>query len=248
MSDYTNLAHWYPRLPADVLTPKTRIVEWSGAGDLLDLVDGKTPVGFDAFVSELRAAAVAVAPHPKSPVFLRTGHGSGKHEWDLCCNVVDSRKIARHVGALVEWSCCVDMFGLPYLTWVVREFLPLRVAFSVSGYANMPVAREFRCFADDGVVTCVHPYWPARAVENAGPSVPGWFAALVDIGALSDGERLMLARLAARVSRALPETAWSIDFAQHVGGKWFLIDMAAASRSFHWDGCMHAARYAKASA
>lgn len=235
-SDRNNLAYWYPRLPlCRIETPRTKIVTYPFPSRLIDLMDGKKPKGWDRFLLTLTNAARSLGG---TPIFLRTGYGSGKHYWTRCCYVTDLSKLSRHVLNLVEWSNLVDIIGLPTETWVVREFLPLISTFTAEGYGGMPVAREFRCFVVGGRVTCIHPYWPAGAVEDARPDQSDWRQRLNYINALLEPERDALTALSLTVAEAVPGD-WSIDFAQHVDGRWFLIDMAQAQDSFHWPGCEH---------
>jgi hypothetical protein len=74
----------------------------------------------------------------------------------------------QHVYEIAEYSECADMIGIPWDTWVVREFLPTIPIGVCPGYGNMPVCREFRYFIEDGRYVCSHPYWPREALIDGG--------------------------------------------------------------------------------
>jgi hypothetical protein len=125
---------------------------------------------------------------------------------------------------------------------LVREFLQLEAKFEAFG--GLPVNREFRFFSAGLHGICSHPYWPADAIEEYvdEEKYPKWRSDLAALQSLSpDKERLLmeLANTAAlAVSKSLRAVQlWSVDFAQDVTGKWWLIDMARMEESFHWPGC-----------
>ena len=219
-----DLAEWYPLLvAAGIPTPATLIVRTEL--DLTPLLDGEEPEGFSDFLAELAAAAETIG----YPLFLRTGYGSGKHEWRDTCFVPAPADLGQHVFALLEWSNLVDLFGLPTGTWVVRELLPTEAAFTAFG--GMPITRERRYFVEDGQILGFTPYWPPEAI--VAPSVPDWRERLDAINQMSDGEIAELSALAIRVSAAVPG-AWSVDFLWVPDRGWLAIDMAHAEASFCW--------------
>ena len=230
-----NLAFWYPKLKASgVLTPMTAIVE---SDDVVMAAYGEPCPELDPLVEKLTEEARLFG----FPVFLRTGYGSGKHEWKDTCFVKRAEDIRAHVLALIEWSELVDMMGLPTRTWVVREFLALDVAFTAF-HGRMPVNRERRYFFADGKVICSHAYWPPRSIADQDPSVTDWEAKLDRLNEQNTAEVAYLTEQTERVASHF-DGAWSLDWAQTENGDWFAIDMAQAAHSFHWDGCPHAARF-----
>lgn len=234
--DRSDLAYWFPRLERSGLrVPKTEIIHFEG--DLVGLLDGEAVAGFDDLVSQVRLAVDKVGGYP---AFLRTGQGSGKHEWKRTCYLEGPEAVPSHIGALVDWSCAVDFMGLPTNTWVVREFLELRHDFLA--FEGMPVAREFRCFFRDGKASCIHPYWPSETIERANVRESVWQASLEAISRLEKGEGVMLMNQVERVAKEF-DGFWSLDMAQmkNQEGKesWVAIDMADGDESFHWKGCLH---------
>ena len=243
--DRNCLSFWFSKIEDGGLpVPKTEIVPAPpGIGAVLD---GLEPVGWAGFVAELRLAANHVGDFP---IFLRTGLASGKHRWERTCFVQSHEFLGRHVVALVEFSAMADLMGLPCDVWAVREMLPTTPVLTLPAYGNMPLCREFRCFVRDGDVLCVHPYWPWRAVERGFQYVTSedpWTEEPVhDVPpGVRDTWRNLCVRgkheceirsLASRAGTAVGGE-WSVDVLETERG-WVVIDMAEASRSWHWPDC-----------
>lgn len=263
--DHTCLSYWFPIVSkADgVNVPRTKIyrahsidIDWirmslSGAVSWPHPELGDRPALFGA----IRAAALELG----LPAFLRTGQGSGKHQWTETCFLPDAElpTIARHVFALAEWSEMVDMLGLPYDVWVVREMLPVKPLFTA--FRDMPIVREFRLFVrtSDGEVWHAQPYWPAHAFTHV---IPGGSDGTVvwkeehreglaepQASILEASQRfgpLEFETLCAQAKNAAvalkqagcPVGDWSMDFLQAANGDWYLTDMAEADKSFKWPG------------
>ncbi len=229
------LSHWYPILQTTgVLTPRTEIIRTKI--NLRSLLDGKLPDGFTAFIERLVQSALRLGD-PR--VFLRTGQTSGKHEWKDTCYIDDptTETMAKHVVALCEFSEMVDIMGLPYDVWVVREFLDLESTFTA--FNGMPIAREVRLFIVDGKLQCVHPYFPPDAIDY--PSEPDWRERLHRLSFLDDSDGEKLDEIAAAIGAKFTG-GWSVDCCNTTDGLWYVTDMAEAARSFHWPDCPHAGR------
>ena len=157
-----DLADWFPLVEAaGIPVPRTRIV--TTGIELVNLLDGIAVPGWEDFTGEVRDAATEMG----FPCFLRTGHGSGKHQWRDTCFLRRPEHVAAQVAMLVDWSYAVDFLGLPTHTWVVRELLPVEAPFTA--FKGMPVSKERRYFVNDGVVVGHHPYWPPGAVAEGDP-------------------------------------------------------------------------------
>jgi len=230
----TALSYWFPKVEAAGLpVPKTVLLPmpddaheailtllWNGEADL-------TPA--EAFLRELRAACEAIG----FPVFLRTDHTSGKHDWRRTCFVPSAEDLGAHVCGIAEFSECNGMFGeLPWSSWAVREMLPTIPVGVCPRFGDMPVCKEFRFFVDGGMIECFHPYWPREALEQGGCHLSD-----TDYAALctpeDEGE---LRRIASRAGAALGGR-WSVDLLATERG-WFLTDMAEAEKSYHWPECV----------
>lgn len=223
------LSYWFPLIEAaGVPVPKTAIVREPEFRELLRLLDGEpTPV------LERLASAIAEAAKPMGwPCFLRTGQGSGKHNWENCCYLGIPASIEPHIVALVEWSESVDFLGLPYDVWAVREMLPTKPLFRCTRYGNFPVVREFRVFVDGGSILYHVPYWPDGAIEEGRPDDPEWAGKLYLANRLREHERVHIETLAAIAGSAVGGK-WSVDILETERG-WFVTDMAVAERSYGW--------------
>jgi hypothetical protein len=236
--DKTCLTYWFPKLvAAGVPVPKTEIVDagpqWSKMVGIFD-----DPVRHPTTNA---AAGTVIGPliekiHKASegfdlPFFLRTGQGSGKHNWDKCCYVTERYKIQDHVQAIIEWSEMVSFIGnLSYRYWAVREFLPTIPLFECRLYGGMPFTREYRLFVNDGLVEAVYPYWPPASVRAGDPDRTDW----TDLyrAAYDHHPPMQVHNLAARVSVAVGGK-WSVDVLETANG-WYVTDMAEAEKSFRW--------------
>jgi len=236
MDDVTRracMSYWLPiLLKTGVPVPETRLI--TTELPLVSMLEEELPGLTDnwkAFVGELRAAALEVGGYP---AFLRTGHGSGKHEYVDTCHVPDERALSRHVWRLVEWSLLVDLCGLPTRVWAVRRFLQLQASFRAFG--GLPINRERRYFIGAGRVICRHAYWPESAVAEGEPDAADWREKLAALNEETPEEIALLTEMSERVAQAFTGV-WSLDWAQDITGRWWAIDMAPAERSYHWPGC-----------
>lgn len=247
MSDLTNmdkncLSFWFPKIAeAGIPVPKTVIVRTDCR--LLQLLGGDNiPDGWHAFALRLHNAAMKLGGYP---VFLRTGHTAGKHNWKRSCWLSGRDDILHHVGRLVEESE-MGLEGLPTNVWAVRELLPTEPICELPRYGGMPLCREFRCFARGGEVLCVHPYWPWDAVvrgflvSGSGESIvpAGLPANWYDMGELDPRESAAVRHLASRATHVIGGE-WSVDVFWTSRG-WCVTDMALAADSWHWPTCERA--------
>jgi hypothetical protein len=129
-----------------------------------------------------------------------------------------------------EASEIADMIGLPWDTWVVREFLPTMPIGVCPRYGNMPVCREFRYFIEDGRYQCSHPYWPMASLIDGGFDISQH-----EFDELCAGRTQVLDHIAVDVGANFAG-AWSIDILETKRG-WVVTDMAEAEKSWHWPGC-----------
>jgi len=172
MTDKNDMAYWYPLVKSLVPTPKTKIIHTDV--NLIQLLDGRMPEGYDLFIKSLTHAIKKLGG---CPVFLRTGHTSGKHEWEKTCYLKSEKDIPPHVASLVNYSDlvnyyseCAGIIGLPYQTWAVRELLPTKPVFHA--FKGMPITQEFRFFVEDGNVVHKQPYWPPESFEICFYNIP----------------------------------------------------------------------------
>lgn len=240
--DKNCLTFWFPILQAAGLpVPETHIIKTPGRwGELTDgLDDGKPPAYFDDLCRSIGEAAAKVG----YPAFLRTGQGSGKHDWKNTCFLPDAESIPKHVCALVEWSAMVDFMGLSCEFWCVRRMLPVEPVCVLPRYGDMPLVKEVRVFVKGGEVICGHPYWPADAIRAGMAWQPhnsdnrremSRQAFELSDGTISPLPWLWIATKAAAVFKDHGD--FSVDLLATRDG-WFVTDCALAARSFHYPGC-----------
>jgi hypothetical protein len=230
LEDRNCLTYWHPKLVAAGLpTPRTEIVD-AGEGwrELANVLDNPPCQPFLPLIQDIWAAAERLGGYP---LFLRTGQGSGKHQWRDTCYLASENDVSRHVVALIEWSECVDMMGLPYRYWCVREMLPTMPVGVCERHGGMPVNREFRVFVDGGRACCCHPYWPRAALEQGGCKLSD-----ADYDHLYNPVAATIATPLAALAGSVLGGRWSVDLLETRNG-WFICDCAEAARSFHWPGC-----------
>jgi hypothetical protein len=224
------LSSWQPLLEAaGVPTPRTTIIR--PEHDLSVLLDGALPEGWDEFHGLVQAACYDHG----LPCFLRTGQGSGKHDWYATCFVVDPENVGRHIVALVEWSHLVDLMGIPHDVFAIRDLIETETLFRCRRYNGFPVTREFRLFVLDGEIEHMQPYWPPAAVEEGDPTSENWMIFLARASALDPLEASALATLALAAADAVGGGWWSVDLLQDRHLKWWVTDMALGERSFRWE-------------
>lgn len=232
--DRNCMTFWFPKiLAAGLPVPKTVFAAMPEAAqiDVWGMIDHKPdqkPEAWLAFVEDAKRTADEIG----YPLFLRTGHTSGKHEWNRTCYVPARDVLREHIFSIIYFSECCGMFGeLPWRTWAFREYLPINPIATAPHYEGMPICREFRFFAEDGKVLCRHPYWPREALERGACEITE--AQIADMWALPDPAPLIeIAEAASKVCGG----AWSVDLLETERG-WFLTDMAMAQSSYHWPEC-----------
>lgn len=232
-ADPNCITHWWPRIKGHVPTPCTEIVPLKLTHEkdkeLWEVLDGKPPPDWwEGWVGILRGAARDIST--TGPWFLRTGVFSGKHNWRRCCAVTDLGLIGKHALAIFYESQCVDALGLPYHVWAVREWLPGPAIMEYERYEGMPVRREFRAFAENGEVLCIHPYWPPDSFDAETAAMPG----LQAMNELGKDEAAIIKMVS--IASMQVQGEWSIDCLSTDNG-WYVTDMALANQSYHWQPC-----------
>lgn len=234
--DRNCMSFWFPKIEAvGMPVPRTKFLTMPKPAqmDVWKMIDNEKPEpdgSWSQFVTEAQAASDEIG----YPLFLRTGHTSGKHDWEKTCHVLERDKLGQHIFSIIYFSECHGVFGeLPWEIWALREFLPTKPIGICARYSNMPICREFRFFVDDGAVRCWHPYWPLFSLEEGraqyNDDAPSYedFCKPDDLAALT--------KIACAAGRAVGGS-WSVDLLETERG-WFLTDMAEANRSFHWPEC-----------
>lgn len=224
---------WFPKIEvAGLPVPRTIFVPYSHH-EMLSIFDGEdTPER-----PRLMAACEEALSIVGYPAFIRSDLTSAKHSGPKCYKVTTPEELpSRVIGTIEdnEMKLWTERHGAKAI--MVREFLELDAAFSC--FADLPIAREWRFFADPERVLCWHPYWPEFSLMDSfyRGEPEGWRDILADHHtepACMDELRA----LAIRAASVQDGGVWSVDFARDRTGKWWLIDMATMQDSFHWEGC-----------
>lgn len=215
---------WLPAICAAGLpVPRTEIVPLNPS-DLYPTLDGLALRPGFPFES-LEAACERIG----YPVFLRTDLSSAKHRGREAWKVESRTDIICSALLTFEDNFLKDI-GSACRAWLIREFLPLRSDFEA--FNGLPIGREWRLFADQDGAQCSHYYWPATAFRQEMDLPEDWKERLAALS-IEPPELAQLKDMATEAARAVGAHAWSVDFAQDVTGKWWLLDMARAEQSWH---------------
>jgi hypothetical protein len=222
MQQESSMLNWYPKIKNILPVPKTTILHLikEQVTQLIGLLDGKEPS------EQLKDLINLTAEESGYPIFLRTDQGSAKHDFKDTCFVKSKEDLLGNISGLMSWSICHDLYPRAL---VFREFLPLASTFQAFR-GCLPIARERRYFVDRGEILCHHPYWPEGAINH--PSRPDWAELLKELNRESKAEVEVLSELALKFNKAVPGF-FSVDFAQDVNGKWYIIDAARGELSWH---------------
>lgn len=230
----SSLESWWPiikELGIDV--PKTKIVPLTN-DQIRTLANERVP---PRVVKKIKRAAEEFG----TPFFLRTDQSSAKHSWVSTCFVNSLNNLSKHIHEIVQFHMIADIFGIPFHSFVVREFIPLEAAFKA--FDGMPIAKERRYFIIGGKVQCHHEYWVEGAVKQgmAGKGVPEkeWFPKMEALNHEDEAEVEELTSIATMVAQKV-KGYWSVDFAKAKDGRWLLIDMARGELSYHKPDCSFA--------
>lgn len=240
--DRTALSYWFPKIEAAGLpVPRTKIFKMPADAQqvIWNALDGKTDAGTPLL--DFARHVAAESADLGYPLFLRTDHTSGKHDWKDTCFVAGPDDLPKHMLGIAEYSEMSSLMGMPWTTWVAREMLPTIPLGVCPHFGNMPVCREFRVFVDGPEIICHHAYWPLHALHQGGCDMTEEEHA--DLCHRQDALPDILA-LASKAGKTCGG-AWSVDVLDTARGL-FVTDMAEAHKSFHWPDCPHEERARRA--
>jgi hypothetical protein len=225
---------WLPKLEATWLVrdiPKTVFVNYDE--DLLaSALFGQRNAEYDRLYYAVEAA---IMWETGEPVFIRTDLTSAKHAGVSAYKVTSEDDLNHALLTTLSYAQLKSYHTkVKSSAIMVRQFI--NVKHERTAFGGLPIAKEWRIFADQDGVQCTHKYWPKEALEGhmddggAPPSnwPDGWAMGWIDTSIL-DG-----ARAAAKAQGA---GAWSVDYTQDVNDKWWLVDMATAANSYHATPC-----------
>ena len=216
---------WFPAiLAAGLPVPRTEMILFNHES-LWPVLDGKEAQGFP--MEQLKRSCLDIG----YPVFLRTDLSSAKHDGPISYRAKSEEDLWRCVVRTFEDNAIKDIACFTR-AFMVREFLDLPAPFTA--FRGHPIAREWRLFASQSQVVCEHFYWPEEAFEGGWASVKEWREMLKGLSS-PPPELNELREMALQATQAIGQGEWSVDFAQDRAGKWWLIDMAVARKSWHPD-------------
>jgi len=224
------MLYWFPMIKdLDIPQPRTEMVELKADyWDLMGVLDGVRCESLEAQIPELVAAGEKIG----TPLFMRTSHTSGKHDWSDTCFVPDLTKIKRHVGMLIQDT---SLKTIPLDAFVLREYIEMDSRF-IAFDDGMPVNPERRYFINNGEIQCHHPYWIPEAIAESRVLPDDWLEKLALMNIETDEEVGLLTAYAQMIAGIFPEY-WSVDFCKAKDGRWILIDMATGEASWHDERC-----------
>jgi len=226
----SSMLFWYPKIMGlDIPQPKTEIVKINN--DIINVCDGDFS-SLEPYMKEINEKCKII----KYPLFMRTDHLSGKHQWKNTCFVENKENLKGNISRLVEDSFIADIVGLPVYALVFREYILMKELFTAF-YGDMPVNPEIRFFVKDGEILCKHWYWCNEAIVN--PSVDNWKKLMdKEKDEITEKEKQLLKGHALKVAEQF-EGYWSVDFCKAKDGTWYLIDCAVGSASWHPKDCIN---------
>jgi hypothetical protein len=234
--DKNSMLYWWPIVKdLGIVMPRTELIPIKDKSfDVLaNIIDGKEPFAEMPIVK-------SVCAKMGYPIFLRTDHLSGKHDWERTCFIEKETDLPSHIGALIEESLTAGILGVPFTALAVRNYIPMDILFTAF-WGKMPVNPEIRVFVKAGVIQCRHWYWITDAIRN--PSIEDWKEVLdrTKIRVESSEELDHVSDVACLVAQALhdhgDDEQWSVDFCRSAIGEWVMIDMAIGRNSWHQTEC-----------
>ena len=222
---------WLPKITYDGLpVPRTEIVLYNHR-DIVNMLEGRKSETYDKLIKQIGETANYIG----YPSFVRTDLASAKHDGEKSYLIRRAEDVVNVICKTVEDNELKFWMGdeIPK-AFLVREFLKLDAPFKAFG--GLPISREWRYFANENGVICYHPYWPEDAIEFYGENKEpdNWKEMLAELHKEKNADTLE--KMAIQAAKVCGGNC-SVDFAMDETGKWWLIDMAQANRSWHWPNC-----------
>lgn len=226
---------WFPKLAAhpwqwmrDWL-PKTVMIDYNE--ELLDsALRGQSSEEYDRLYHAVEAA---IRYEISGPAFIRTDLTSAKHSgWSAY--TVEGMDDLNHALLTTLAHAQLKSYHQKIKSSAIMVRPLLKLKHKRTAFHGLPVAKEFRVFADSKQTQCWHGYWPEEALtghmDDGGepPRPEGYQDSWIHTEALD---------AAFEAAKAMGGLKWSVDFAEAEDGKWWLLDMATAMNSYHHPEC-----------
>jgi hypothetical protein len=169
------------------------------------------------------------------PLFIRGSHASAKHDWRDSCYIERIKDLGSHITSILEFAINADIVGIPCDCIAIREFIEMDTLFTA--FRDMPVNPEIRYFVRNEKIICHHWYWIEDVFIERSIACENWRDKLKESEkSISKEEYDLLDKCAAELGLAL-KGDWSLDFCRAKDRKWYFIDCAFASISWHDENC-----------
>jgi len=218
----TSLEEWYPCILSDVPQPETIIIPFSHKDCIRLLSPEYWTVGKK--IRAIHQAAVDVG----YPCFMRTAYYSAK--FDGVCIVRTQDDLFNNLVKLVASSFEEEK---PVEAICIRKFIKSNGTEKLMN--GLPVGSERRYFIIEDVIYKGMPYWNNMSVNDGTYIIPTYY--LNAINTITQEEEDLLnkytdnVRLCMKLPR-LDTVDWSVDYMKDINGKWWLIDMGEAYKSW----------------
>src|SRR6267378_5364259 len=210
---------WFPKLNATWLRtemPSTVFLDYNEALLESSLYGMPTPE------YERLYYAVRDAVEGEYPVFLRTDLTSAKHKGKSGCRLDNETGLNQLLLTLLSHAHLKSYHQkIKSSAIMVRPWIDL--SHQRTAFGGLPIGNEFRIFADQKGVQCVHHYWPQEALVDHmddGSAPPTWTG-----GWPSSWIRTDVLDAAVMAAKTMGAGKWSVDFAADVSGKFWVLDM-----------------------
>lgn len=227
------MSNWYPLIKdLDINIPKTKLIHFpleEYEQDCFNLFDGGN---LSSKLKKFENKLIEEASNFGTPLFMKSGTFSSKHDWENTCFVKDNNKIFSQWLNIIYNSLMMGASSSHYI--VLREFIDTKK--ELYAFNNLPITKERRYFFEKDKVTKHHPYWPPKSLENQNTNLTDWKDLLDKINKESLSEILLLKEKSLLVGKKLSKLHdnWSIDWLEDKNGNWWLIDVAVMEKSFIW--------------
>lgn len=168
-NNFSCFTHWFPAVEGSgVHHPRSLIIDFPN-----DLTKAIINGNFDpSDLESLESITEQISEFGDQvgcPIFLKNSLCSAKHHWADTCFIVSKEDIPNHITEITNFWACVGSEKALHL--IAREMIPTSPVFHAFA-GQMPVTKEFRLFATDGVLNGWQPYWPEFAIKK--PSDENW--------------------------------------------------------------------------